>query len=500
MGNNTPELVIDQSDATGWSTNYTGYQGPCWRVMFSSSFPIYLLKMATSAPNTITLRGYDGTSWVVITTFTGSITLNFNGSVSYSGFQLDTTQNGYTNIFTFAVTNFEEAFVFNTDPVTISGVECDDDLIGQQIITGSSGFLLDSPETVTIGTNEVSIISGKSLSELEYFSRESRNFTGHEETNLFELASNTVNNKIGYFIDDGQIGIRSRNRFNVLLSDIELGVRARNTVGKNIDDIIVSSQASTTYVLTVTPTHQHKSMPVTVTLVSRSTVAITGKYSVTLNGSIIIQPAFSDEAMNNVEFTISPSQLKFGLNKARIKLFYPDGTQEYLDFEIVKEEIKRTTAQRLFRNYDGGFTGDIYAPPKILIPSTYPCWMPPNNAISGVVKTTDYTRISLLHYTDVQGVLVVGNNLNILVSFDKGVTWKSFISNVWTTVDISNIKTYGMTVATINAITIAQWSDTFAPMSIDFAICLNNDLNTVTTLKSYSLTPTLDGTWESFSR
>ncbi|MBP2629902.1 MAG: hypothetical protein H6Q70_530 [Firmicutes bacterium] len=463
---------IDQSDASGWYASYSGYQNPYWSVNFSASLPVYMLKISTSAPNTVTLRGYDGTSWVVITTFSGNLTLVLNGSVSYSGFKVDTTEGGYTNIYNFSVYNFEVAFIFNTDPITVEGVECDDEVIGNQVITGNSGLLLDNPETITLGDREVNILSAENISDLEYFTITSRNFTGYEEEHPFELANNAVNNKIGYFTDDAEQGTRSRNRFNVLLSDIELGVRSRNRVGNDTDDINISSQASTKYNLTVTPTHQYKSMPVVVDVNSRTSAVITGKYSVTLNDVAIIQPSVSDDLINNITFTISPSQLTTGINKARIKLFYPNGSQEYLDFEVVKEEPKRTIAQRLFRDYDGGFDGNSYAPPKILVPSTYPCWgLPENNPT--VIKTTEYTRIPLKGYLSLSGVNIVGSGLSILVSFDKGVTWKSFISNVWTSVDIANISTLGMTVATINTITLAQWTDSFMPTSIDFAVYFN---------------------------
>jgi hypothetical protein len=190
--------------------------------------------------------------------------------------------------------------------------------------------------------------------------------------------------------------------------------------------------------------------------------------------------------MNNVELAINPSQLIKGINKARIQLFYSNGIQEYFDFEIVKEETKRVIAQRLFRDYDGGFTGDIYAPPKISIPSLYPCWMTKDNLLYGMIKTTEYTRMSLLHYLDIQGVSVAGLNLAILVSFDEGITWKSFINNIWTTVDIANIKTYGMAVATINTITIAQWADIFTATSIDFAVYYNNTLNATSAIYAYN--------------
>jgi hypothetical protein len=309
-------------------------------------------------------------------------------------------------------------------------------------------------------------------------------------------------NKCGIAIDEALDVNRDKHIYNFnKIEDIEIGVRTpENNIkqGIAVEPLNYSSDASYRYILTVTPTHQHRSMPVTVTLESRSTTIIVGKYFFELDGTVIIQPADTNEVINNIKFVINPRKLTNGINKARINLLYHDSSQEYFDFEIVKEETKRTIAQRLFRDYDGGFDGEYYAPPKILVPSIYPCWMAKENILQSTFRTGEHTRVSLLHYTDIQGVTIDGINLLVLVSFDKGTTWKSFINNVWTTVDLTNIRTYGMPVSTINSITIAQWTDAFAPTSIDFAICFNSGVSKQTLEYISGFAPRIAHTVERF--
>jgi hypothetical protein len=200
-----------------------------------------------------------------------------------------------------------------------------------------------------------------------------------------------------------------------------------------------------------------------------------GKYNLAINGLIIIPCGSEDLDISNIDFTLNPIQLITGKNNCRLSLFYSNGVIEYLDFEIVKEESKRTAVERLFKSYDGGFSGESAHPPLIYAGSIiYPAFIVPYGNSNTLIKTTDTTRISLSRYLDIQRVSIVGDGLRILVSFDKGITWRSFIDNSWQIVSIENIGTSGMSVNTINSITLAQWSDIFIPTSLDLAILIDN--------------------------
>ncbi len=533
-GGNDASYAVDIDYGSQWTGNY--YYAECaWQINFSSSFynsfKLLNLSMYLWLENPCALFAYDDSSWTMIAYlprgWTNGVVVQYeqHQGKKYSAFKLYKYNSSsyrmrlYDIRFTFEANDYEviKRKGFELESLESgrrtewfdNGFALDDIEIASISNLKETGLYIEGPrigvfgntnnkgleiENVEIGNIYNKIVTGLDIGEFDnatftHFNGIAnssgeieistiKHFQGNGNDTGVDDASDISRNvtAIDVYVEPGGDVLRIRAGNDVGLDTA--GNRYSNVRGIEVDNIEASSTAIYRYALTVTPTHQYKNMPVKVSLVSRSTVGIYGRYSVILNDSVIIQPAAINAAMNNIDFVITPSQLTIGINKVRIKLLYSDGVQEYLDFEVLKEESKRTVVERLFRDYDGGFTGNGYAPPQILIPNIYPSWFATINSPTSLMKTTDYTRISLAHYTAMQGVSIVGSGLSILVSFDKGATWESFINNVWTPVDVSNIAIYGMTVEAINGITIAQWTDIFTPTSIDFAVYFNdNSLN-----------------------
>lgn len=283
--------------------------------------------------------------------------------------------------------------------------------------------------------------------------------------------------KQGMHVDIHSNGIKIPGiRQGVYVDNPAAGNRIHQFEGFELDWIVTDSNAAYKFNLLVTPTHQYKSALVGVSCVSKSPNELVGKCRLKIGNAVAIDYQTVITDVKNISYTISPAMLQFGSNTCRLEYLYQDGSIEYIEFIIVKEEKNRTLVERTFKSYDGGYDGNVFRPS--VGSSLASCFCPPDGVNSTVIKTTDFTVIPLIKYTNLQGVTLEGNGLKVLVSFDKGTTWKSFISNVWKNVDIANIATYGMDVSTLNAITLAQWGTIFTPTQIDFAFYFDNTLST----------------------
>jgi hypothetical protein len=247
--------------------------------------------------------------------------------------------------------------------------------------------------------------------------------------------------------------------------------------GIKIDSVTTTSDAQKDYTLVITPTHQYRNQLVNIHAIRKSTVHTTGKYQLNFNNTVVVPFGSHEIPISNISIDITPGQLALGNNLCRLTYLYSDGTQEYLDFEIFKEEPKRTSVERLFRHYDGGYVGDRFHPAYNKIPTKHPCFMVPDGKTNTLIKTTDYTNVPLSRYTGLQGISIDASGVRALVSFDKGTTWKSLVSGVWESASLDNISTAGMREATINSIVFARWAELFKPTSIDFAILLDNTVS-----------------------
>lgn len=472
-----PWYAMDSLGSTGRRYGWSAYIPNVnivhwWQIMFEDEQILQTIELeyVSRGRPYVRLLGYDGDNWTVITTFPGTA-----GSLGHQKVELPPTTIFYgfridapAGTDSLSIYDIYFTFLFNQDPVNHTGILVDE--INDSIVSSNTeGLEIDDVYTVDKTPRPIS----------SYY------------TDEIDAGTRLIRKDPGVLIDDILISTNNgKNNQGTYIDDILLGERnIKNIVGIYTDDILTSN-TNNNFNLLVTPTHQYKTMPVHVKLTNRIPRVINGKYAFFINDLKYIDYTNDEEDISNIDFNIQPSQLNLGLNICRFDLLIND-VLESIDFEIFKEEANRTSVERLFRYYDGGFDGEFYAPPKILIPDIYPAWTGSfGSPTTRLIKTTDYTRVPLTRDMDLQGVNIVGNNLKILVSLDKGITWKSFISNKWETIDIDNISTSGMDVTTINGITIAQWEDLRVRREIDFAIYFSDPVQSV--LFNLSSNPTIN--------
>lgn len=371
-------------------------------------------------------------------------------------------------------------------PKDFDGITLPDLGLSERLKSSSEGILADE---LSVGTTAPTVKIGLDLTT-EPGAR-SRN---HNSVELLIDAGNKSRIHDGWEFDL----ITPGSRLPAFLSGFDIpipgfGYKSRILTGINLDDQVPSiripanfdgipieinptSNGEFKYKLTVTPTHLHKLPTINILSEWNAEAIQYGRYELTIEDQVIVPFSIDDEDIRRVEINVSPGSLTIGLNKCRLSYQDPIGNKEYVDFELVKEEPKRTNVERLFRPYDGGYDGEKL----IIFPnvnSKSPYFSVPDYSTSTLIKTTNYTSINLAKYTELQSVSIDAEGAKILVSFNKGITWKSFISGSWVTVDIANIAISGMSPSTVNSITLAQWSGVFTPTSIDFAVYLDNSLS-----------------------
>lgn len=328
----------------------------------------------------------------------------------------------------------EPAYV-DWSPIEIEGINIGDMDLGERASISVPGLLIDDNFTGAKSKNYL----GKHLENLPGI--KSRNHSGNE----LPMLGN---------------GIRSRNhkaahlpipehatRMSAIFSGRELPIiersaKSRNHNGISLDETIPSirlphnfdgipieitptSNAENKFNLTVTPTHLHKLPSVVITCESKSPLPLLGKCSLKIGNNDIITLNEDYEDVRYVNFTVTPSVLSTGNNLCRISYEYPDGEVEHLDFEIFKEEPKRLQVERLFRHYEGGYDGERQNAIQ-RFSGVYPGFMVPEGQPSTLITTTQFTRIDLRKYLSIQGVNIDAKGARILVSFDEGITWKTW--------------------------------------------------------------------------
>lgn len=370
------------------------------------------------------------------------------------------------------------------------------------------GILLDSGETGTktavnygsytekliLVDKNVTQLLGEVDEKLTPSSKEAGKLSGQELESLNGGYSSKVlaaipdnDNIVGY-----QLNLKIMPA--ILLDNLIPSFRLSVFDGISIETVTPTSDAQSKFNLTVTPTHQYKNALVQVHAKSKSPMFLLGKFKFSIGDTVIIFPESVFTDVKDISFVVNPASLAKGNNLCRIVYIYPNEEEEYLDFEIFKEEPKRTQVERLFRSYDGGYEGERLNPAYSYAPDVSPCFLVPDGASSTIIKTTDFTSIDLRKYTNIQGVNINAAGALTCVSFDKGLTWKSLVSNVWATVDLSNISTAGMKTELINSITLARWLEVFTPTSLDFAVYIDQRISNYASDVGSSLLYTLIGT------
>ncbi len=407
---------------------------------------------------------------------TASITYNFGDITSSFDYPIE-GYNTYLGDTVRSETMSFEGFSIDEDFALVRscdrlGLYLEDQLIGSRLISDNMALEIDPP---LLGDR---LIANSQGSVTDHLLTGNRLIANNPGTSIDDIKSGQWSSSSpGAKLDNVLFGERrsASSQFAELI-EVDTGYRSRsrNYEGVEVGEVIAQSSAEHVYLLTVNPTHQFRNQVVTVNFHTRTGLVINGKYRLIIGENEIVPYSSENVDITNVTFTISPNILATGVNYGRIQLLYSNGTTEYLDFQILKEDKKRTLVERLFREYDGGFSGVHVSPPYICASNIFPSFLAPYDQSTTIIQTTDTTRISLSKYLNIQGVNIVGEGLKILVSFDKGITWKSIINNSWQVIDISNISLSGMTKDTVNGITIAQWSDIFKPTSLDFAILFTN--------------------------
>lgn len=240
-----------------------------------------------------------------------------------------------------------------------------------------------------------------------------------------------------------------------------IGIRQKNLIGCDARTFQVESSARSKFNITVTPTHQYKTQIISVQASSK--VPQQGKWKF-LIGGITVLPYTDSPDLANITFTIDTTLLAFGVNKCKLYFNYSDGSTEFIPLEITREQMKRVTVERTFKDYDGGYEltnvtkGNLvngYIGAKLIDDST-------NNPTSGTIKTIDgITSVDLNNYLGIVGISAECSNCKLLFSFD-GSSGPWYGANM-AQVDPANIATQGIDGAQLSSITSTQWAQIFKP-------------------------------------
>jgi hypothetical protein len=278
------------------------------------------------------------------------------------------------------------------------------------------------------------------------------------------------------------------------------GIGSRNAaqyLGKFME-LFHDSNAAYKFDLMVTPTHVFRTQLANVVSNYRPNLGLTGKYRLKVGENEAIPYGAVDSDLANVECNITQAMLDYGVNKCRLEYLFPNDSTEFLDFEVLKEEPRRTLVERTFKRYDGGYDGSWLNSAPFGI-SKSPCFLVPEDSTSTLIKTTDYTSISLTKNRGVLGVNIDASGAKILVSFDQGEIWKSYGVDGWYDAGIENIATVGLSEDVINSITSAQWADVFTSTSLDFAVHLDNKLSAYVDISKDALVYSFPATYARYT-
>jgi hypothetical protein len=259
------------------------------------------------------------------------------------------------------------------------------------------------------------------------------------------------------------------------------GLRKRpDQSGVLLRTFTVDSNAANKFNVIVNATHQYKTQTITVN--STTTQNLVGQWSFSVGNSVIIQPSVSGP-LNSITFSVDPAKLNVGKNRCSLILAYTDGTTEFVPLLITKEPIKRTSVERTFKQYDGGYTttgitttNDYGGLGVVMCPSV----------VSGTILTTDNTAVNLDHYGGIISVNAECSGAFFLVSFDgSSGPWWTFNGTSFIQATPETISTVGMTGKQLNSITQTQWSTVFKQTQLDI-MCYLDNAKSITVIPSYT--------------
>jgi len=531
---------------SGW--NAGGVANGGWiSIIYSAPILVTFVRLKYQSISNFKVQGWNGTIWSDIVTIPTSCTaqdtpfeedVQFVNGTAYLGYRVyisGTYGSGWTWIsdITFGVPNRQDfsgqeivPAESNTVGITPYKGKCLED--NKTVLASSSNFpstaLEDNKFSNAAAKNSLAVEIESKKATLTPNNKFSYDISDAEglfkatdrigENICVEQGNDTALNRPGIFFERSELGDeKGHTIFGGFIDDQEASIQydqyigishdikesnsvppiLRNFVGIDLTVIEEQTYASNHYTLLVTATHQYRSAIVNVHAKTYGRTDFRGSYQLLINGAVVVDYSVGELDITTIDINLSSGQLLKGVNKCWLNIKHSNGFLEYLDFEVFKEEAHRTAVERLFRDYDGGFDGEFWCPPKILNVGTPPCAMVPNYEDHAVITTTDFTSINLKNILTIQNLVVAGKNIRLLVSFDGRLTWLAFSANAWTTVDKANISTIGMTMAVINAITEAQWSDAMSlkngtkGKALDVAVYLGND--TSDTLTFYNAIP-----------
>ena len=210
-------------------------------------------------------------------------------------------------------------------------------------------------------------------------------------------------------------GRRTPMRAGAVISKLKSGSRSKMLQGIKLKCFKFDSHAGHKFMLTVTPTHQYQEQIINVQSTGRVDVGY-GKYQVKISDSIFIPFSSENIDLNNITFTITPSDLNYGNSKCLI--LYKTSTDTFtFRFNVTKEENKRAMVERTFFNYDGGYTRiNINRYPLLSISQAGP----------GLMSTENDTAIPIQGHVGIAGISVLSKGITRhAFSFDGRTTWKT---------------------------------------------------------------------------
>lgn len=272
----------------------------------------------------------------------------------------------------------------------------------------------------------------------------------------------------------------------VVIKMDSFGDRSKGINGFDAKTFQVDSNAGDNFDVLVTPTHQYKNQLITVS--SSTSNGKLGKWQFKVNNVITI--SLSEEVvLDTITFLVDKATLVDGDNTCKLEYMYSDGTSEFITLKITKEKFKRSSVERTFKSYDGGYviTGD-----KVFRNALFG-----GKYVSGLytytnctVTSTDETSIDLGNYRNIMKFDFVGDGCLFLLSFDKRNTWYAYNGTVWNRVSPEDIVALGMTADIIKNLDYVKISSIFSSTQLDFKIYMDATKSAMTNVSNdFVITP-----------
>jgi len=280
------------------------------------------------------------------------------------------------------------------------------------------------------------------------------------------IGNKTTRSSIG--LDNAEINYGNRFVNKQSLSPYAglLGDRLSKKMGQLFIPIFDDSNAIDHVKLTVTPTNTFFGSGITVD--AKNILYDYGKYRLYMNKAIAI-PFLNDYGpIDQISFPIDVSLLPLGTTPCKLEYLFPDGSREYVDFEVNKDATNRLRTSNVVYWYSGGYhkTNNIEC---VALGSSQGQYQILSQLGTSATIETIEAAIDTTRSAGVARITADCSNDACLfyVSFDGKNTWKSFIDGAWATCERNNIKTQGMKKSVLESVTSDQWTEIYARSKLD---------------------------------